>query len=101
MPTADRIKAAAAEEGFAADVSGRSVTDVEISFGILSDPDQQPRSFFYFREPLTYRDMPRDIATVYTDAVDDHTKEKASWRAWFGSRQAHRGAPGNSQDSRP
>jgi hypothetical protein len=34
---------------------------------------------------------------VYTDAVDDHAKEKASWRAWFRSRQAHQGAPGNSQ----
>src|SRR5262249_25497063 len=49
VPPAECIVAAAAEEGFAADVIGRSVTDLEIRYGVLADPKQQPRSFFYFR----------------------------------------------------
>jgi hypothetical protein len=51
---ADRVEAAAAEEDFKLDVTGRSITDLEIGFGVLADPEQQPRSSFYFREPLPY-----------------------------------------------
>jgi hypothetical protein len=71
IPPAERIdamEAAAAEEGFTGDVSGRSVTDLEIEFGILSDRDQAPRSFFFIREPLPYREMPATIAARYSDA---------------------------------
>jgi tetratricopeptide (TPR) repeat protein len=69
VPPEERIKAAAEEarEGFSADVAGRSVTDLEIEFGVLSDPDQQPRSFFYFREPLPYTQMPAEIAALYCE----------------------------------
>ena len=69
VPPDERMAAAAAEEGFAADVAGRSVTHLEIRYG-LADPKQQPRSFFYFREPLPYRDMPRDVAALYAEAHD-------------------------------
>src|SRR5580704_11783745 len=60
VPPEDRIKTATEEarEGFSADVAGRSVTDLEIDFGVLSDPQQQPRSIFYFRDPLPYEAMP-------------------------------------------
>ena len=68
VPPAERIAAAAVEEGFAADVAGRSVTDLEIDFGVLSDREQQPRSFFYFREPLPYGEMPPEVAALYADA---------------------------------
>ena len=69
VPPEERIKAAAEEarEGFSADAAGRSVTDLEIEFGVLSDPEQQPRSFFYFREPLPYADMPAKIAALYCE----------------------------------
>ena len=69
VPPAERIQAAAEEarEGFAADVAGCSVTDLEIQFGVLSDPEQQPRSFFYFREPLPYADMPSQVAALYSE----------------------------------
>ena len=43
---------------------GRSVTELEIEFGILSDPDQRRRSFFYFRDPLPYAQMPSDVAAT-------------------------------------
>ena len=70
VPAPERIRAAAAEAGFAADVAGRSVTDLEIDFGVLADREQQPHSIFYFRDPLPYRDMPAPIAALYSDAFD-------------------------------
>ena len=70
VPAPERIGAAAAEAGFAADVAGRSVTDLEIDFGVLADREQQPHSIFYFRDPLPYRDMPAPIAALYSDAFD-------------------------------
>jgi hypothetical protein len=70
VPPPDRAKAAAEEEGFATDVGGRSVTDLEIRFGVLADPEEQPRCFFYFRDPLPYHRMPRDTAALYDDAHD-------------------------------
>jgi tetratricopeptide (TPR) repeat protein len=70
VPASDRIRAAAAEAGFNADIAGRSVTDLEIDFGVLADREQQPHSVFYFRDPLPYRDMPAPIAACYSDAFD-------------------------------
>ena len=70
VPPAERIAAAAREVGFDENITGRSVTDLEIQFGILSDAGQQPRSFFYFREPLPYADMPRQVAATYADTYD-------------------------------
>lgn len=69
VPPAERIEAAAEEasEGFSSDVAGRSVTDLEIEFGILADPEQQPRSFFYLREPLPYGEMPAETAALYCE----------------------------------
>ena len=46
------------------------MTDLEIDYGVLSDSSQQPRSRFYFREPLPYEQMPREIAALYSDASD-------------------------------
>jgi tetratricopeptide (TPR) repeat protein len=70
VPPEERIRAAAAEEGFTADVAGRSVTDLEIDYGVLSEPGQQTRSIFYFRAPLPYSDMPPEIAALYSDDYD-------------------------------
>lgn len=70
VPPPDRIRAAASEEGFSADVAGRSVTELEIDFGVLRDSEQQPRSIFYFREALPYKDMPSELAKLYSDACD-------------------------------
>jgi tetratricopeptide (TPR) repeat protein len=70
VPPAERIRAAATEAGFPADVAGRSVTDLEIDFGVLADREQQPHSVFYFRDPLPYREMPEKMAALYSDAID-------------------------------
>src|SRR5262249_53568014 len=45
-----------------------SVTDLEIDFGVLSNPEQATRSFFYFREPLPCAQMPGELAARYSDA---------------------------------
>jgi tetratricopeptide (TPR) repeat protein len=70
VPPAELITVVAGEEGFDSEIAGRSVTDLEISFGILRDPEQEPRSFFYFRDPLPYAAMPPVLAAQYSDAHD-------------------------------
>ncbi|MCX6901872.1 MAG: DUF4062 domain-containing protein [Verrucomicrobia bacterium] len=53
VPPDDRMAVAAQEAGFQTDLTGKSVTALEIEFGILKeDPAQRRRSFFFFREPL-------------------------------------------------
>ena len=68
VPPPERMAAAAAEAGFDQPVAGRSVTELEIDFGVLSDPEQRGRSFFYFREPLPYDEMPPKLAAQYREA---------------------------------
>jgi len=69
VPPEDRIEAAAREAGLNTSVAGKSVTDLEIKFGVLGDPEQRRRCFFYFREPLPYEDMNREDAARYSIAT--------------------------------
>jgi|SRR6516162_5176667 hypothetical protein len=76
VPSLERAKSAveeaAAEEmewQIAAALDGRSVTDLEIDFGVLSDPEQRKRSVFWFRQPLHYDAMAPHAAAEYSDAV--------------------------------
>ena len=57
VPPAHRAAAAAAEAKLPGDVSGRSVTDLEIAYGVLADPEQRRRSLFFLRDPLPYDAM--------------------------------------------
>ena len=58
VPSSERAQAAAREAGFDIDVRDKSVTALEIEFGILKEnAAQRHRSFFYFREPLPYETM--------------------------------------------
>ena len=66
------MKAAAQEAGYTADLTGKSVTALEIEFGVLNNPDQCKRSRFYFRTPLPYDKMPPEIAAIYSD---EHTPD--------------------------
>jgi hypothetical protein len=62
------MRAAAQEAGFVADVAGKSVTALEIEFGILlKDPHQRRRCLFFIRDPLRYRERPREVAERYSD----------------------------------
>lgn len=64
IPPADRIELA----GLVQNAVGRSVTDLEIELGVLSDPGQQTRTLFYFRQPLPYAEMPAQTAALYSDS---------------------------------
>jgi hypothetical protein len=85
IPPEERLAAAAQEAGFTIDVHGRSVTALEIEYGILKKhPNQRRRSLFYFREPLPYAKMPPEIAARHSDA---HSADPAV-RAGFAKLQA-------------
>ena len=69
VPPRERTETAAREKGTYLDVNGKSVTALEIEFGILKeDPDQKHRSLFFFRKPLPYDRMPPNLAATYCDA---------------------------------
>ena len=75
VPSRERAEAAVeeaaveeAERGIAAALEGRSVTDLEIDFGVVSDPEQRKRSLFWFRQPLPYDAMTPETAAEFSDA---------------------------------
>ncbi|MBN1418137.1 MAG: DUF4062 domain-containing protein, partial [Planctomycetes bacterium] len=68
VPPEDRMRAAAEEAGFAGAIEGRSVTALEIEYGVLASSDQKRRSRFYFRDPLPYEAMDPETAAIYSDA---------------------------------
>ena len=67
VPPRERMDAAVQEKGFQTETAGKSVTALEIEFGILKSPDQRRRSFFYFRDPLPYDQMPPETAAFFSD----------------------------------
>lgn len=62
VPPEGRMQTAIDEKRFKTDVQDKSVTALEIEFGVLDSPDQQRRSHFFFRDPLPYDDMPPEVA---------------------------------------
>ena len=77
-PPPSHIAAAVQEAGFATDAAGKSVTALEIEFGILQkDPTQRRRSLFYFREPLPYDRMAPEVAATYSDAHSPYPEVRA------------------------
>jgi len=74
IPPVDRVKAAAYEAGLSPELlTGKSVTAMEIEFGIMSNPEQAVRSFFYLRSSLPYESMKAETAALYSD---DHSITK-------------------------
>lgn len=72
IPSHDRMAAAASEMGFTTDMRGKSVTALEIEFGILKNPPQAARSFFYLRRSLPRGQMSPETAARYFELADDH-----------------------------
>jgi hypothetical protein len=69
VPDAARMQAAAVEAGFRVEVAGKSVTALEIEYGIFREsPDQQQRCFFYLRDPLPCERMPPEVAADHSEA---------------------------------
>jgi hypothetical protein len=81
LPPEDRIAAAAQEAGFNTDIRDKSVTALEIEYGILKqNSEQRHRRFFYFREPLPYSEMPEQDRLDYSDlySADPQTRARHS-----------------------
>ncbi len=57
VPPKERMAAATQEASFESDLEGKSVTALEIEYGVLKSPSQQKRCFFYFRESFDYDRM--------------------------------------------
>ncbi|MDP8320806.1 MAG: tetratricopeptide repeat protein, partial [Candidatus Stygibacter australis] len=54
----------------------KSVTALEIEFGVLASEEQLTRSVFYFRDPLPYKEMPGDVAARYCDEYDPELEDE-------------------------
>ena len=72
VPPLERMQAAAQEAGHKGKLTGKSVTALEIEYGVLDSPKQRGRSRFYFRAPLPYDRMDPKTAAGYSER---HTGE--------------------------
>jgi len=78
VPPEERMLAATQEMGFNTEVRDKSVTALEIEFGILKQAsEQRRRSFFYIRDPLPYMKMPADVRTDYSDEFSTDSQTRA------------------------
>jgi len=67
VPDAERMKKVIEEHDSKIESKGKSVTALEIEFGVLSSKEQLKRSFFYFRKPLDYKKLPEDKKAMFCD----------------------------------
>ncbi|MCM8625990.1 DUF4062 domain-containing protein [Accumulibacter sp.] len=90
IPPPERMQAAAAEAGFTGEVAGKSVTELEIAYGVLASPAQQRRSYFYLREALPCGEMDPAVAADYAEtfACDAGAPERADKLAALKARLA-------------
>ena len=68
IPPVESMHAAAVEAGFAGDLTGKSVTELEVLYGVLEAGDQRKRCWFYFRKSLDYANMPPEVAAQYCES---------------------------------
>lgn len=66
IPPAERMEAAAGAAGFARDVVGKSVTELELLYAFEKNPEQRARSRIYLRE-LDYTGMSDDARAEYDE----------------------------------
>jgi tetratricopeptide (TPR) repeat protein len=66
VPPVERLRAAATEAGLATSLEGKSVTELEIEYGLWGDRDQATCSRIYFRE-LDYEGMDEAVAVTFSD----------------------------------
>jgi telomerase protein component 1 len=71
-PTTTRLK-----YGEVQSETGRSITELEILFGVLlNDPPMRGRSFFYFRDPDALKEVPEDLTKSIYVETDPTLQEK-------------------------
>ena len=66
IPPAERMEAAARAAGVTEEMAGRSVTELELLYGLMRNPEQRSRSRIYFRE-LDYNGMPEAVRAEYDE----------------------------------
>jgi tetratricopeptide (TPR) repeat protein len=80
VPARERMDAVVEERGFETDTAGKSVTALEIEFGVFKNPSQSPRSFFYLREPLPYHRMDARTRALFSDELATDEGHEDRWR---------------------
>jgi len=73
IPPIDRMENAAMEAGFTGNLREKSITALELDYGVFNNPEQKTRSYFYLREPLPYEIMPTGIAADYCDRYNQES----------------------------
>lgn len=71
VPPRERMEKAAREAGYRHQVNDRSVTALEIEYGVINTEQQAHRSYFFFRRPLPYERMPASLRAEYSDQYSD------------------------------
>jgi len=71
VPPLERMKTALVGEKHITPEKGKSVTDLEIEFGVLASQEQLVRSVFYFREPLPYETFSKKKAAMFSDEYNN------------------------------
>ena len=80
VPPTERMEAAARAAGFQEAVAGRSVTELELLYGLLKNPEQRARSRLYFRA-LDYTGMPDAVRAAYDERFAARNGTEAEQRA--------------------
>ncbi len=70
VPPEERMKIATIGEKLILPAKGKSVTALEIEFGVLASAEQLNRSVFYLRDRLPYDDFTPEKAASYCDEFD-------------------------------
>ena len=78
IPPGQNIQAAARAAGFEGDVAGKSVTELELLYGLMADPGQQTRSRIYLRE-MDYTGMPDAVRADYDERFSKEPDASARW----------------------
>ena len=74
VPPEERMKSATVGKKLLLPDKGKSVTALEIEFGVLANPEQLSRSVFYFRDPLPYEQLSPGKAAKFSDQFDPKLK---------------------------
>lgn len=80
VPPNKQMRKVLEEAGHKTDKKARSVTAMEIEYGLLSSEVSRAHSFFYFRKPLPYEDMPKDLAKEFNDTYNGTQKGNRNYR---------------------
>ena len=76
IPPQQRIEQAMTGEKLNFDAKNRSVTELEIEYGVLASTEQLMRSVFYFREPLSYETFSPERAAMFSDEFNTKLSDK-------------------------